>query len=31
MPKPAVKHGPPSLMAQRVISGRLPAPDKKQG
>jgi succinoglycan biosynthesis transport protein ExoP len=31
MPKPAVKSGPPSLMAQRVISGRLPAPDKKQG
>jgi len=30
MPKPAVKRGPPSLMAQRVISGRLAAPDTKK-
>jgi polysaccharide biosynthesis transport protein len=29
MPKPVVKRGLPTLMAQRVISGRLPAPDKK--
>lgn len=31
IPKPALKRGPPTLMAQRVISGRLPAPGKKQG
>ena len=29
MPKPVLKAGQPSLMAQSVISGRLPAPDKK--
>ena len=30
LPKPAVKRGP-SLMAQRVISGRLAAPDQQDG
>ncbi|MET0520071.1 MAG: chain length determinant protein EpsF [Burkholderiaceae bacterium] len=28
MPKPVAKRGAPSLMAQRIISGRLPAPQK---
>jgi len=28
MPKPIIKRGPPTLMAQRVISGRLAAPKK---
>lgn len=28
MPKPVGKRGGPSLMAQRIISGRLPAPQK---
>jgi uncharacterized protein involved in exopolysaccharide biosynthesis len=28
MPKPIIQRGPPTLMAQRVISGRLAAPKK---
>ncbi len=29
MPKPVIKRAAPTLMAQRVISGRLPAPEAK--
>lgn len=31
VPKPVAKRGSPTLMAQRVISGRLPAPKKSKG